>query len=281
WGDFTDKTVAARFIHANSDFELVDSSFVIDYLLEKDVKRYCRFCAVIKYMGLEIVAPNGNIEKGFIGIGNDLKGGSYFEVVTDDYKLLSEWIKRFSNKITFYSECEPEYIKDMLGKYDVANGIDAVPQAMYFGETLECKLPDDVIIRPLSGLDKDYILKWANGKMNAYIKHLLNEKHYLDDATLEYGVFKDEELVAVAECGIDEVHGVRLNNCCAIHFADGKATDDMYRTIFSYVVNDVMNRGVLPFDDIQYGEYAKSHGNFTSDEMGFTIVNWSYTITER
>lgn len=278
WGELTDSSFAACFIHDNLDFQPIDPDFVIDYLLEKDAKRYGYFCTTIKYMGLAVAAPEGNPEKGFIGIGDDRNGGYYLEAMVDDFAVLSAWLKRFPNITAFYSRCEPADVKNMLESYGVEYEITATPQAFYYGDPMECPLPDTIIIRPLSYSDKKDIEKWANGRRDNYIRHLLSEKDYLDASVLEYGVFQGDDLIAVAGCGIDEVHDFRLNNCCAIRFADGKATRDMYRCIFAFAVNDVLARGVLPYDDLQHGEYARTHGGFTSADMGFVTTNWRYDI---
>lgn len=277
-GEITDKTVAARFIHSNPDFQLVDSDIVIDYLLEKDAKRYGYFCTTIKYCGLEIAAPSGDFKNGFIGIGDNGNGKSYLEIMTDDFEFLSEWIKRFPQRKTFYSTKDETEIYEILKSYGVEEKLKATPQALYFGKPIEAKLPDKIIIRLLNPSDKKSILKWANGKKDGYINHLLNDKDYLDENNFEYGVFENGELIAVAGCGIDEVHGMKLNNCCAIRFADGKESDNLYRTIFAFVTNDILNNGALPFDDIQHGEYAKTHGNFTSVDYGYEIANRRYDI---
>ena len=79
-GEITDQTVAARFLHNNPDFKAVDSNEAIDYLLDKDAKRYGYFCTTVKYCGLIIAAPDGNYKNGFIGIGDDMNGGSYLEM---------------------------------------------------------------------------------------------------------------------------------------------------------------------------------------------------------
>lgn len=277
-GEITDQTVAARFIHSNSDFQLVDSDIVIDYLLEKDAKRYGYFCTTIKYCGLEITAPNGDFKNGFIGIGDDGNGKSYLEIMTDDFEILSEWIKRFPQRKTFYSTKDETEIYEILKSYGVEEKLKVTQQALYSGEPIEAKLPDGIVIRLLNPSDKKTILKWANGKKDGYINHLLNEKDYLDENNLEYGVFENGELIVVAGCGIDEVHGMRLNNCCAIRFADGKESDNLYRTIFAFVTNDILNNGALPFDDIQHGDYARTHGNFTSVDYGYEIVNRRYDM---
>ncbi len=278
WGELTDSACVHRFLHKNPDFEQVDPDVVIDHLLEKDSKRYGYFCTTIQCMGLGIVAPSGDYETGFIGIGDDRNGGMWLELVSDDFALLAEWLQRFDGEIHFYSNESPDAVTAKLGSYGIHCTVDATPQSLYLGEPLPYDLPEAVTVRELTYADRDSIKKWANGNRNGYIQHLLTENHYLDPFVLEYGVFEKDELIAVAGCGIPEVHGLRLNDCCSIRFADGKATDDLYRAVFSFVVNDVMDKGVLPFDDLQHGEYARSHGGFTAGDMGFTVVNWRYDI---
>lgn len=274
WGEMTDISNANRFLHNNSDFKLVDTDTVIDFLLEKNAKRYGYLCITIKAMGLFIAAPDGDISDGFICVGDDRTGGYYLEIVTDNLDNLVQWLNRFDNISAFYSKLDPEQIKSTDLKIDYSHS----PQLLYFGSGLSCNLPDNLNIRPLTINDREQIIKWANGKNDGYVKHLLNEKHYLDESVLEYGVFEDGKLIAVAGCGIDEAHGFKVNNCCVIRFADGKANDTLYRQIFSYVTNDVINKGILPFDDIQHGEYALTHGRFTSEELGYEIVNYRYDI---
>lgn len=278
WAELTDTACAHRFLHENSDFALVDTDEVIDYLLEKDSKQYGYFCTGVQGYGLTLVAPNGDYKKGFIGIGDDRQGGMWLELVSDDLDLICTWIKRFRVETSFYSTGSPEEVKKVLNSNGITYAVRATPQSLYWGDPLPCVLPDNVYIRPLSYNDKGAILKWANGEKNGYTQHLLNEQHYHDPSVLEYGVFESDELIAVAGGYMDDVHGLRMNNCCSIRFADGKATDKLYRNIFAYVTNDLLDKGVLPFDDIQHGDHAQSHGNFTSAEMGFTIVNWRYEV---
>ncbi len=277
-GEIADKTVTYRFIHDNPDFQLINSDEVIDYLLEKNAKRYCYFCSTIKYQGLEIVASNGDYEKGIVAVGDDGNGGSYLEIATDDYKLLADWINRFPQRKTFYSDKDESEVRKALKAYNVSENLKVTPQTLYFGDTIKCEIPDNITIRPLTIKDRNSIIKWANGRKDSYIIHLLNEQDYLDENNLEYGIFEKDKLIAVAGCGIDEVHGMRINNCCAIRFNDVKESNKLYREIFAFVTNDIMKKGALPFDDLQHGEYAKTHGDFTSIDLGYEIVNKRYDI---
>ena len=273
-GELADKSVVERFVHSNPDFKIVDEHLVIDYLLEKDFKRYGYFCTTIKYCGLKIVAPNGDFEKGFIGIGDAGNGKHYLEIQTDDFKLLSDWLRKFTGRKTFYSNLYEHIVRSHM-KYVK---LSVTPQALFLGDENNNELPEGVDIRKLCPTDKGFIAKWANGKRDSYIEHLLNEQHYLDETNLEYGVFENDELIAVAGCGIDEVHGLRLNNCCSIRFAQGKENNELYRSIFTWVTNDIIKNRAIPFDDLQHGDYAKSHGNFTSTDVGYRITNYRYDV---
>lgn len=278
WGELTDSSYAHRFLHEHTDFTLVDTDEVIDYLLEKDSKQYGYFCTSVKGYGLALVAPNGDFTKGLIGIGDDRQGGMWLELVSDDLDLICAWLKRFRVETTFYSTFSPDTVEQALKSNQIEYALQATPQSLYFGAPLPCHLPTNIQVRQLTHSDKDAIIKWANGKKDGYIQHLLNEQHYNDPSVLEYGVFENEELTAVAGGYIEDVHGFRLNNCCNIRFAEGKADDNLYRNIFAYVVNDVLSKNILPFDDLQHGDYAKVHGNFTAVDMGFTTVSWRYEV---
>lgn len=277
-GEIVDKTVSGRFLHDNPDFQLIDTDELIDYLLEKDAVSYGYLCGVIKYCGLVTAAPGGNWERGFIGIGDNGNGECYLEILTEDWRLLAEWIKRFPQRKAFYSDKAELEVCENLKAYGVEAALKMTPHAVYFGESLKVGLKEDLDIRLLTAADEKAILKWAHGRRDAYIDHLLNKQHYLDECNLEYGVFENRDLIAIAGCGIDEVHGMRLNNCCQIRFTEGKADDCLYRMIFAYVTNDICDKGAIPFDDIQHGEYAQTHGKFTSVDMGYQIVNRRYDV---
>ena len=279
WGELTDESIAAQFIYSNPTFRLVDTDAVIDYLLERDAKRYGYLCATIKYMGFAIAASDGNFQQGFLCVGDDRKNGYYLEAVTDDFEVLAKWISAFPNVTNFYSASNPAETSEALKQYGFVGNINAIPQSVYVGISDKLQLPESLQIRPLTVDDRDVVLKWANGKRDGYIAHLLTAQHYLDEAVLEYGVFENGELIAVAGCGIDEVQGFRLNDCCQIRFAEGKACDELYRSIYSFVANDILSKGILPFDNLQHGEYAEAHGNFTAVELGYEVVNWMYEIT--
>ncbi len=278
WADLVDSSVAARFLHDNPDFKLLDTDTVIDELLEKDAIRYGHFCTSIKYEGLTVASHDGTVENGFIAIGDNGEGGWYLEAQTDDFDLLAEWIRRFGSSVKFYTPIESDHVRSELeGRGVRLKDLDVRPQSYYLGEPFAVTLPDDISVRKLKASDRDEIMKWANGEMNGYIAHLLNEKHYLDPNVLDYGIFRNGELIATASCGIDEIRDFRLNNCCVIRTLGNRIDDELYCNAYKYVTNDIIARGVLPYDDIQHGIFAEDNGRFTAEELGFTAICRQYT----
>jgi len=272
--DLVDQSVAARFLHENPDFRAVEPDDVIDWLMEQDVKKYGRFCAGIHCMGMTIAAPEGDFRRGFLAIRDDLKGGHHLDIVTEDVRLLENWVGRFKENISIYSMAGENEIQALLkGKT-----VEYQPLCVYSGEMQEYSMPDSVTVRRLTANDLNSIQNWAAGQNTAYIRHLMTPEHYQDETTLEYGVFLEDELIAVAGCGVDEVHGVRLNDCCIIRFAQGKERKEWYRPVYLAVTEDMWRQGIIPCEVMQFGELAQKHGGFEATDVGFEIVNRIYSV---
>ncbi len=278
YGELIDRSVTARFLHEHPDFVAVNPEDAVNYLLERDAKRYAYRCTGFRAMGYGVVAPNGDLAKGLICIGDDRKGGYWLELVTDDTITLCEWLKRFEKVEYFDSALAPDVMVQVLKERGMAISITVTPESFYFGKPMKCNLPQDVTVRPLSFSDKEAILSFANGNHTSYIKHLLREQDYLDECVLEYGVFQGDALICVLGGGIENVRGLVLNNCLAFYTGDAPLSDALYRKVYTTVTNDLLARGILPFDDLQHGTYAKEHGNFTAADLGFQIVNYRYNI---
>ncbi len=278
YGELADRSVTARFLHEHPDFAVVHPEEAIDYLLEKDSKRYAYRCTGFRAMGYGVVAPSGDLTKGLICIGDDRQGGYWLELVVDDEDTLCKWLKRFENIEFFDSVLAPEIVTQTLKAHGIDIRVSATPESLYFGEPIQCDLPQDVTVRPLSFDDKEAIVTFANGKETPYIQHLLREQDYLDEFVLEYGVFQGDTLITVMGGGIEDVRGLRLNNCCKFYTGETPLSDMLYRAVYAAATNDLLSRGVLPFDNLQHGAYAKEHGNFTAADLGFETVNYRYTI---
>jgi len=265
-------------LHEHPDFAAVDSQDAIDYLLEKDAKRHLYRCTGFRAMGYGVVAPNGDLTQGLICIGDDRQGGYWLELVTDDENTLCEWLKRFKKVEFFDSVLAPDVMKRVLKEHGTEISVTATPECFYFGEPLKCNLPQDVTVRPLSYDDKKAIAAFVNGNYTPYINHLLREQDYLDEFTLDYGVFQGDALIAVMGGRIEAVRGIHLNNCLTFYAGETPLSDELYRAVYTAATNDLLDRGILPFDNLQYGTYAKAHGKFVAADLGFDTVNYRYNI---
>ena len=278
YGDLVDRSVTVRFLHENPDFAAVDPEDAIDYLLEKDAKRYAYRCTGFRAMGYGVVAPQGDLTKDLICIGDDRQGGYWLELVTDDENTLCEWLKRFKKVECFDSVLAPDTMKRALKEHGTEISVTATPECFYFEEPLKCDLPHDVTVRPLLYDDKKAIAAFAKGNHTPYINHLLREQDYLDEFTLDYGVFQGDTLIAVTGGGVENVRGLRLNNCLTFYIGETPLSDELYRAVYTAATNDLLTNGILPFDNLQHGTYAKEHGDFTATDLDFETVNYRYTV---
>ena len=289
WGELVDKTLVNRFLSRYQQFRLLDEDEVIDGLLGQDAKRFGYLCTSIQSMGLKAVTDQHDWKDGFVLVGDkrNRENDWYLVLVTDNEKILKGWIEQLQHI--------QQILTSALGA--LPEKVEEYKEFMYFGEGMKSMLPEHLQIRRLTPKDSQMIQQWAGERQDGYTMHLLNLEHCADDErVLEFGVFESfavktnnkssdmgvssvagveegERMIAAAGCGIESVHGFSLNDGIQIHFAAGEESDSLYRQIYTGVTNEIVRMGLLPFDNIQYGSYAKLHGGFTSEELGYQKVN--------
>ncbi|MBQ7291125.1 MAG: hypothetical protein IJW76_05320, partial [Clostridia bacterium] len=92
-----------------------------------------------------------------------------------------------------------------------------------------------------------------------------------------FGVFDGKKLLSISYDGLQSTHGFCLNNC--VHTANLPDTPkDAIKYLYLTATNSAMDKGYIPFEDAQFGEYAKKHGGFDAFELGFEKVNTVYSI---
>lgn len=256
----------------------MDTAEVITYLLDTDSIRYARLCSEIQYMNIALAAPDGDYTKGFIGIRALPARDPVLEITTENMTLLAEWLKRFQGNLSFCCSHDEESVLRYLHEHSVNIHLKRRPQAVYLGSALTYTLPESIQIKKLDSSCLPHIKEWANGKSDPYVRHLMTPSHYLDERVLEYGIFQNDKLIAVAGCGVDEVCGLYLNDCCRIFFAEGHVHKELYRPIYAAVTELLWQAGIIPYDEIQFGSYAEEHGNFTSTDLGYQIVTHKYDV---
>lgn len=294
WGELVDETLVHRFLAKYPQFRQLDKDEVIDGLLAKDGRRFGYLCTSIQGMGLKAVTDREDWQEGFVLIGDrrNQENDWYLVLVTDEETVLREWIAQL------------EQVQQIL-----TSAVQALPESaeeyreyMYFGEEMQTKLPEQLQIRRLTPEDTELIQQWAGERNDGYVRHLLHLECCMDDpGVMEFGVFEKltagnenkcsisggrnvsdaesgERMIAAVGCGIESIHGFSLNDGIQIRFAAGEGSDSLYRQIYAGVTNEIVRMGGLPFDNIQYGGYAAAHGGFTSEELGYQLVNCMWFV---
>ena len=92
-----------------------------------------------------------------------------------------------------------------------------------------------------------------------------------------FGVFDGKKLLAISYDAPENVHGFCLNNC--VHTPNLQNTpNDALKYLYLTATNAAIEKGYIPFEDAQFDEYAKEHGEFDAFELGFEKVNTVYSI---
>jgi len=85
------------------------------------------------------------------------------------------------------------------------------------------------------------------------------------------------KLLAIAYDGLQSTHGFMLNNCIGTPHRP-ETPDEAIKYLYMFAANAAIEKGYIPFEDAQFGEYAKTHGNFTAFDLGFEKVNTVFAI---
>lgn len=283
-------TAVAEFRHVLSDFIEMDSDEAIDWLLEKDAKRYGYTAVTIAVNGSKIVSDVDSFEKGFITIDNFFED-PHLTLVLDDLCNLRNYI----DKLLLFNPCHIDCIfhkeisfEDLKSELEGVQfkGIDERNETMYFGEPFV--LPEEAQrydIHLLTAKDSESIEKFIAEypddifkKSGGFgLKNLLKKPLEQRPLSQPFGVFVGKKLLSISYDGLQSTHGFCLNNC--VHTPNLPNTPkDAIKYLYLTATNAAMQKGFIPFEDVQFGEYAKDHGEFDAFELGFEKVNTVYSI---
>ena len=161
------------------------------------------------------------------------------------------------------------------------------PETMYFGAPFalpeeakkysirfleESDLPE---IDDFIAANTNEVFKKTNGcGIKKTLRKPLAERPLLQPA----GIFEGSgKLLAISYDGLQSTHGFMLNNCIATPHRE-EAPDEAIKFLYMFATNAAIEKGYIPFEDSQFGEYAKTHGNFTAFDLGFERVNTVFSI---
>ena len=283
-------TAVAEFRHVLDDFVEMDSDEAIDWLLEKDAKRYGYTAITIAINGSKIVSDVDSFENGFVTIDNFFED-PHLTLILDNLSNLRNYIDKLSLfkpghiDCIFHKDVAFEDVKSVLDGIQF-KGIKERNETMYFGEPFI--LPEEAQkydIHKLESTDLEAVEQFISNhtdpvfkKSGGYgIKKLLKqplEQRYLSQP---FGVFDGKKLLSISYDGLQSTHGFCINNC--IHTPNLPNTpNDAIKYLYLTATNAAMEKGFIPFEDVQFDKYAKRHGEFDAFELGFEKVNTVYSI---
>ncbi len=283
-------TAVAEFRHVLSDFYERDADEVIDWLLEKDAKRYGYTAVTIAINGSKIVYDRDSFENGFITVDN-FYDKPYLTLVLDDLSNLRKYIDKLlllkpcHIDCIFHKDVSLQDVKTMLSGINFKS-LKERKEAMYFGE--QFVLPEEsqkYDIHMLETQDLEAVEQFIAGypnelfkKSGGYgLKKLLKQPLAQRPFSQPFGVFEGKKLLAISYAAPQSTHGFCLNNC--VHTPNLADTpNDAIKYLYLTATNSVIEKGYIPFEDAQFDEYAKDHGDFTAFELGFQQVNAVYSI---
>ena len=280
-------TAANEFRRALPDFHEKNSDNVIAELLEKDPLRYGYTAVTIAFNGSKILSDGGCL----VAIDNFWEK-PMLTLMLDDTSTLCKYVEKLkalapSNiDVIFRENVSLDEVKSKLCKISHKE-IREKPETMYFGAPFTLpKEAEKYSIRFLEESDFpeiDYFIAASSNdifkKTNGYgikktLKKPLTERPLLQPS----GIFDaNGKLLAISYDGLQSTHGFMLNNCIGTPHRE-EAPDEAIKFLYMFATNAVIEKGYIPFEDSQFGEYAKTHGNFTAFELGFERVNTVFSI---
>jgi len=283
-------TAVAEFRYILSDFLEKDADEAIDWLLEKDAKRYGYTAVTIANNGSKIVSNKDSFEDGFVTIDNFFED-PYLTLVLDDLGYFRNYI----DKLLLFKPCHIDCIFHKNVSFeDVKAALEGIKcksikernETMYFGEPFI--LPEesqkyDIHILEDQDLEaiEEFIAEYPNEtfkRSGGYgLKGLLKKPLEERPLSQPIGIFDNKKLLAISYDGLQSTHGFCLNNCVSIpNLPD--TPNDAIKYLYLTATNAAMKKGYIPFEDSQFDKYAKEHGGFDAFELGFEKVNSVYSI---
>ncbi len=284
-------TAVSEFHYSLPEFFQKDANDVINYLLDKDAKRYGYTAVTIAYNGSKIASDNDlSGSDGFVAIDNFYER-PWLKLVLEDVSKLRKYVEQLSHfapehiEFVFYKETSMEEVREALNEIPCKK-IGMRAETMYFGEPFI--LPNDAkkysfkflelgdveAVELFISENHDPVFKKSGGYgLRDFLKKPLEERPLMQPM----GVFENDRLLAISYGGLQNAHGFLLNNC--VHTVKLSDTpNDAIKYLYMMTTNSVIEKGYIPFEDAQFNEYAKSHGEFDAFELGFEKVNTVFFI---
>ena len=291
WADHQQNaTAVAEFRHALPNFFEMDANDVITLLLEKDTKRYGYTAANIAFSGSKILSDNPNADDCFV-IFDNFYEKPHFTLILKTLHDLRKYVELLSvfSPANFYFMFDSNVTLDAVKNELIGiryHNLKKKSETIYLGDPFlmpeESKKYD---IHILDGKDvnavetfihnhhKETFRKTAGYGLKTLLKKPLSDR----PLTQPIGIFENNTLMAISYASPLSTHSFHLNDCIHIEKANN-TPDEALRFLYLNATNEMIQKGYLPFEDAQFGEIAKSNGNFTAFDLGFEEVNTVFSF---
>ena len=282
WGDYHNETVCERMIHEFKNLKPADTDEVIDWLLETDAVKYGYTAVSMIVNGGPVLYVGDDFRDGFVWV-TEWSHGIECEVVSNDYSTVSEYLKMFSDDrfcVNIYTIDNDETLTGELGENGIeVSSIERIYQNVYCGDPFDLKSPEGITMRELKYEDAGLIDRFNESRSKKLpmvngIKNVLYKRNVLggeDCMEFCFGIFRENEMIGFSIASLQYAHGFTVNNCVYTYFLDDCATDELYVYAFKFVTNWALEKGAMPFDDVQtlHSKENERCGKFNSTDLGY------------
>ncbi len=289
YGDLYNDTVGARITHDFPQFRQISRDDAIDRILENDALRlgYEAICFVVN--GGAAVCGADRPDTDFIWFNEWPGSGMYGSIYSSDYNVIARYMKTFPTDFHFsiFTLDDEDTIKSELAKRGVnISGVSRTPHRVYTGAPYVLTSPDGITIREVTYADMDAYEAYytANGFRCPRLDYIKKEFHRRDvlgcedHSIFQFFVYKGEEIIGLCIGGLQRAHDFVMNNCIEVYLNEEYKSEELYLYTFKYITNKVLERGAIPFDDMQNMDNKHRSGDFDSADLGYRTVTYSCSL---
>jgi len=291
YGDFFNDTVGARLTHEFKGYKTADTDEVIDFMLESNALKY-GYAAICCRVNGGVALYNGEgFRDGFIWF-SEWNGRFMGDIICEDYEKIAEYLKTFSDDrfdMVITTMDDNKVIIDSLANFGMkVSEIERHEGRYYTGEPYTITPPDGYTVRLIEYENYDTVRTFCdrNGCFTHYIPHMKQELHQRDilgneeHSVFGFAIFYGDEMVGISLGGLQRVHGFVINNCVTTTLLNEHENEELYQYVFKYVTNAALEKGALPFDDIQtpFTKENSKSGTFDSSIFGYKTAGFSCQI---
>ena len=291
YGDFFNDTVGARLTHEFKDFKIADTDEVIDFMLETGALKYGYVAICCRVNGGAALYSGEDFRDGFIWF-TEWDGRFMGDIVCEDYEKIAAYLKTFSDDrfdMNIYTLDDDRVITDSLAEFGVnITEIKRYESRYYTGEPYQITPPDGYTVRMIKYDDYDTVHSFCDKKgwYTHYIPHMKQELYQRDvlgndeHSVFGFAIFHKDEMVGISLGALQRVHGFVINNCVATTLLDEHKSEELYEYVFKFITNAALEKGTLPYDNVQlpFDRESSKSGKFDSSEFGYKTSVFSCHI---